>query len=80
MDISTDPDAAPQQPDRQPWLHDLSLTLAAPTQVWSSADGQVGPGGLAGIHHADRRVVCLLRELEVDGRAPTPVAAHSPER
>jgi glycogen debranching enzyme len=60
----------------QPWLHDLSLTLAAPTQVWSAGDGQVRPGGLAGVHHADRRVVCLLA-LEVDGHEPTPVAAHS---
>ena len=33
-------DDAPQQP----WLHDLSLTLAAPTQVWSAADGQIGSG------------------------------------
>jgi glycogen debranching enzyme len=60
----------------QPWLHDLSLTLAAPTQVWSARDGQVRPGGLAGVHHADHRVICLLA-LEVDGREPTPVAAHS---
>ncbi|MCY7401491.1 MAG: amylo-alpha-16-glucosidase [Nocardioides sp.] len=66
------PDDAP----RQPWLHDLSLTLAAPTQVWSAADGQVGPGGLAGVHHGDRRVLCLLR-LEVDGQAPTPLAGHA---
>ncbi len=65
------PDDAP----RQPWLHDLSLTLAAPTQVWSAADGQVGPRGLAGVHHGDRRVLCLLR-LEVDGQEPTPLAGH----
>ena len=61
---------------QQPWLHDLSLTLAAPTQVWSAADGQISPGGLAGVHHGDRRVVCLLR-LEVDGQEPIPVAHHS---
>ena len=60
---------------QQPWLHDLSLTLAAPTQVWSAADGQVGRGGLGGIHHGDRRVLCLLR-LEVDGREPTGLADH----
>lgn len=65
-----------QDPPQQPWLHDLSLTLAAPTQVWSAGDGQVGPGGLQGVHHADRRVLCLVR-AEVDGRVPTPVAAHS---
>lgn len=70
-----DVDAAPA-PAQQPWLHDLALTLAAPTQVWSAADGQVGPDGLAGVHHADRRVLCLLR-LEVDGHEPTAVASHS---
>ena len=60
---------------RQPWLHDLVLTLAAPTQVWSDEDGQIGPGGLAGVHHGERRVLHLLR-LEVDGREPTSVAGH----
>lgn len=65
------PDDAP----RQPWLHDLSLTLAAPTQVWSAADGQIGAGGLSGVHHGDRRVLCLLR-LEIDGHEPTPLAGH----
>ena len=65
------PDDAPQQP----WLHDLSLTFAAPTQVWSATDGQVGGSALDGVHHGERRVLCLLR-LEVDGREPTPVAQH----
>ncbi|MDR7251604.1 glycogen debranching enzyme [Nocardioides sp. BE266] len=69
-----DADAAPEQA-RQPWLHDLSLTLAAPTQVWSAADGQVAPGGLSGVHHGDRRVLCLLH-LEVDGQQPTAVASY----
>ena len=64
-----------EAPPKQPWLHDLSLTLAAPTQVWSAFDGQVAPGGLAGVHHGDLRVLCLFR-LEVDGREPTPVAHH----
>ena len=74
MDQQQDRGADPQPP-QQPWLHDLTLTLAAPTQVWSAADGQVRPGGLGGVHHADRRVVCRL-VAEVDGREPTPVAAH----
>ncbi|RYC07382.1 glycogen debranching N-terminal domain-containing protein [Nocardioides zhouii] len=84
-DLSMDHDDAhaPEQPE-QPWLHDLSLTLAAPTQVWSAPDGQIGQpasrgevplSGLAGVHHGERRVLCLLR-LEVDGREPTPVAGH----
>jgi glycogen debranching enzyme len=66
-----DPDDAPLQP----WLHDLSLTLAAPTQMWSATDGQVG-GGLEGVHHGERRLLCLLR-LEVDGQEPTPVSRHA---
>ncbi|MCF6376087.1 amylo-alpha-16-glucosidase [Nocardioides KLBMP 9356] len=65
---------------QQPWLHDLSLTLAAPTQVWSAADGQVGgPGarsGLEGVLHGERRVISVLR-LDVDGREPAAVASHS---
>jgi glycogen debranching enzyme len=67
-------DAVPQQP-QQPWLHDLAPTFAAPTQVWSTEDGQVGPGGLSGVHHGDRRILSLLR-VEVDGCEPTPVAGH----
>ena len=66
------PDEAPQQP----WLHDLSLTLAAPTQVWSAADGQIAGRGLAGVHHGERRVLSLL-VLDVDGREPAAVASHS---
>ena len=30
---------------RQPFLHDLVCTLAAPTQVWSAYDGQIGAAG-----------------------------------
>ena len=60
---------------RQPWLHDLVLALAAPTQVWSGADGQIRPGGAAGAYHGDRRVLDRL-EVRVDGREPTPVAHH----
>lgn len=72
------PDVAPAAP-QQPWLHDLSLTLSAPTQVWSTGDGQVGrrdgSAALDGVHHGEHRVLSLLL-LEVDGREPTPVAHH----
>ena len=68
-----DQGTAPQQP----WLHDLVLTLAAPTQVWSGPDGQVRPGGLSGVLQGDRRVLSLL-VLEVDGAAPTPVGHARP--
>ena len=59
----------------QPWLHDLTLVLAAPSQVWSGADGQVRPGGAQGVMHGDRRLLDRL-ELTVDGVEPTPVAQH----
>ncbi|RYU10305.1 glycogen debranching N-terminal domain-containing protein [Nocardioides iriomotensis] len=62
-------------PGQQPWLHDLTLVLAAPTQVWSGADGQVRPGGAQGVLHGDRRLLDRL-ELTVDGEEPSPVAAH----
>ncbi len=60
---------------QQPWLHDLTLVLAAPTQVWSAADGQVRPGGAQGLLHGDRRLLDRLL-LTVDGEEPTPVAQH----
>ena len=62
-------------PGQQPWLHDLTLVLAAPTQVWSDADGQVRPGGVQGLLHGDRRLLARI-ELTVDGEEPTPVAHH----
>ena len=61
---------------QQPWLHDLVLTLAAPTQVWSERDGQMRTGGMNGVFHGDRRVLSLLL-LEVDDAEPTPVGHHA---
>ncbi len=60
---------------RQPWVHDLTLVLAAPTQAWSGADGQVRADGVQGFHHADRRFVraCVVT---VDGEEPTPVTGY----
>ena len=56
-------------------MHDLALVLAAPTQAWSAADGQVRADGVQGFHHADRRFVraCVVT---VDGEEPSPVAAY----
>jgi len=58
-------------PYQQPWLHDLTVTLAAPTAVLSSADGQIqdGDGGVQGVLHSDMRVLCRA-ELQVDGAEP----------
>ncbi|WP_380163835.1 glycogen debranching N-terminal domain-containing protein [Jannaschia sp. R86511] len=67
---------ADMSPARQPWVHDLALVLAAPTQVWSGADGQVRRSGVQGVLHADRRFVseCVLT---VDGEEPSPLTAHA---
>ena len=59
----------------QPWLHDLVVCLAAPTQVWSHQDGQIRPGGLPGVYHADRRVLNEL-VLEVDGKEATTLTSY----
>ncbi|MCX5255294.1 amylo-alpha-1,6-glucosidase [Streptomyces canus] len=61
-------------PERQPLLHDLSVTLAAPTVVLSAPDGNLdaaAPGAaVQGLFHADVRAVSLLRvTLRPDGDA-----------
>ena len=55
-----------------PSLHRLVSCLAAPTTVLSDPDGQVRPGGAAGVLHADLRVLSEL-VLTVAGREPEPV-------
>lgn len=42
---------------RQPFLHDLNVLLAAPMQAWSGHEGQIRPGGAQGIYCADTRVI-----------------------
>ena len=59
----------------QPWLHDLLPLLAAPTQVWSEAGGQVRELGLQGCFHGDRRVLSAA-VVTVDGVEPVVVGAH----
>ena len=53
----------------QPLLHDLVPTLAAPTSALSARDGQIRPGGVAGLFHADLRVLSEAT-LRVEGREP----------
>ena len=64
---------------RQPFLHDLVITLAAPTQVLSDRSGQIGVDGSAvgaqGVLHADVRVLSAL-QLTVDGVAPEHIATR----
>src|SRR5689334_22727910 len=57
---------------RPPALHELVSCLAAPTTALSGADGQVRPGGAAGVLHADLRVLAEL-VVTVDGREPVAV-------
>ncbi|MFO7250755.1 MAG: glycogen debranching N-terminal domain-containing protein [Actinomycetes bacterium] len=61
-------------PSRQPLLHDLVSTIAAPTTALSGADGQIRHIGAQGLFHADRRALSLARLL-VDGKEPEPVSA-----
>ena len=62
---------------RQPFLHDLVCTLAAPTQAWSAYDGQIGSAGRAvgiqGVLHADVRVLAAA-ELLAGGQPPEHIA------
>ena len=41
----------------QPLLHDETVVLTAPTQVWSAANGSIGSAAIHGIYHSDVRVV-----------------------
>jgi glycogen debranching enzyme len=73
---------------RQPMLHELVVTLAAPTMLLSASDGGVGavgfgavgfgPGGggsgAQGLFHADLRALSLIH-LTVSGEVPDPVLA-----
>ena len=65
-------------PPLQPLLHDLVSQVAAPTQVWSTTDGQVRPrtdgaAGVLGLLHGDVRVLSGI-EVAVDGDPGVPVA------
>ena len=60
----------------QPLLHDLVVTLAAPTSALSGADGQIRASGVQGVFHADTRVLSRA-VLRLDGREPESVG-HAP--
>ncbi|WP_328345216.1 glycogen debranching N-terminal domain-containing protein [Streptomyces violaceus] len=68
-------------PQRQPLLHDLAVTLAAPTVVLSEPDGNLdaaAPGaGVQGLFHADVRAVSLLRVTLRPVGAPSGIGALS---
>ena len=65
----------------QPFLHDLVSQVAAPTQVWSTADGQVVPrtddaAGVVGLLHGDVRLLSGI-EVTVDDDPGVPVARRT---
>ena len=64
---------------RQPFLHDLNVLLAAPMQAWSGHDGQIRPGGAQGIYCADTRVVDEAILL-VSGEEPEMVGSKPDRR
>ena len=67
----------------QPFLHDLVSQVAAPTQVWSTTDGQVvprgdGAAGVIGLLHGDVRLLSGI-EATVDDDPGVPVAHRARE-
>jgi glycogen debranching enzyme len=58
----------------QPALHRQHVAVAAPTQLWLSAEGRLvpDPAGLTGIFHADTRFLDHAA-VTVDGTEPQPV-------
>jgi glycogen debranching enzyme len=67
-------------PFRQPLLHDLTVTLAAPTALLTSPTGDVDAAtagsGAQGLFHADVRALSRIR-LTVSGEAPEHVLSSS---
>ncbi|MHA6781180.1 glycogen debranching N-terminal domain-containing protein [Pseudonocardia saturnea] len=58
---------------RQPLLHDLAVTLAAPTVCLAGADGQIRDTGVQGVLCGDVRVLAQA-VVTVGGAEPEPVA------
>ena len=59
----------------QPFVHDLTVALAAPTQVWSTADGDFDGSGAQGAYYGDRRVLRGLT-MTLDGPDGSIELAH----
>ncbi len=51
---------------RQPLLHNETVVLRAPTQVWSAHDGSVGGAPIHGFYYSDVRVISA-QTIAVDG-------------
>ena len=60
----------------QPLLHDETVVLTAPTQVWSAADGSIGSAAIHGVYHSDVRVI-RRQSILVNGEPLEHLAAVS---
>lgn len=58
----------------QPFLSDRVVALAAPTQVWSASDGDLGTGTIDGIYHGDTRFIrsLVVEYIDDEGRYARP--------
>jgi len=62
---------------RQPLLHDALTVLRAPTQAWSSHDGEMGDSPIDGVYLADVRLVRALT-CTIGGATPEHIATAAP--
>lgn len=60
-------------PPLQPLLHDQTVVLRAPAQVWSSPTGVIGDRPIQGLYVSDVRILSTLT-AEYDGVAAEPIA------
>jgi glycogen debranching enzyme len=58
---------------RQPLLHDRSIALRAPTQVWAAPSGRIGEHPIDGIYFSDVRIVAHC-EVRFDGHPAETIA------
>ena len=54
---------------RQPLLHDETVVLSAPSQLWSSPDGSIGSKAIHGFYHSETRILSALA-LTANGESP----------
>jgi len=67
----------------QPFLTDCVVALRAPTQAWSSRDGDAGGAAIEGFYHGDTRFLRAV-QLEYCGpeevwRSPEPISVSLPD-
>jgi len=59
---------------RQPLLHGETVVLKAPTQIWSSPDGELGAQPIHGVYFSDVRILSR-QSIAVNGAPLEPIAA-----